>query len=84
MTQDEIDTLWDNNIIEIERMDRDAGTRIKSLLQLAERNGVYVRLSSAAVHNVQYQVAEGDQDLFKQISKSRGIEATDTYIEVPY
>jgi hypothetical protein len=87
MNTQEVETLFSQNMIEINKMNIASGSMIKALVQALESNGlVYIELSDAVPdgHKVHYQHKEGDKTQLVQIASALGLKITDTTLEAQY
>ncbi|MGR6873085.1 hypothetical protein ACU6U9_12430 [Pseudomonas sp. HK3] len=87
MNTQEVETLFSQNMMEINKMNIASGSMIKALVQALESNGlVYIELSDAVPdgHKVHYQHKEGDKTQLVQIASALGLKITDTTLEAHY
>jgi hypothetical protein len=87
MTQQEIDALFNSNVLEINKMDISSGSMIKELIMEMESNGpAYIRLNNAdeGGHKISYTHVEGDRTLTGRVGNSLGIIVTADRLEVPH
>lgn len=87
MTEEEITELFDQNMIELNKMNIAAGSMVKGLIMELERNerNTYIRLKDAEAegHIIFYDFLEGKKELVKKIANALGFkEATDNKLEV--
>jgi len=84
MTQQEIDQLFNANVLEIDKLNTASGSMIIALIQGIESNGpAYIRLSGAVNegHRVNYEHISGDASLVSRVGGSLGLIITDNSIE---
>jgi len=76
MIDEEKKKLFENNILEINKMNISAGSMIKNLIMELERDNrnTYIRLHDAVTngHLIQYDFVEGDADLVIKIANALG------------
>ncbi len=85
MTQQEVDLLFNDNLLQIDRMNIASGSMVKALIQAIESNGpTYIRLTDAEQngHKVGYQVVDGDDSLLSTMASALGLNLSDSTIEV--
>jgi len=87
MTDEERKKLFENNILEINKMYVPAGSMIKNLIMELERNNrnTYIKLHDAVVngHVVHYDFLEGDTNLVINVANALGFKnATNELLEV--
>jgi hypothetical protein len=76
ITEDEKKKIFENNILEINKMYVPAGSMVKNLIMELQRDNrdTYIKLRNAAVngHIVNYDFLEGDKNLVVRIAKALG------------
>ncbi|SHF72968.1 N-acetylmuramoyl-L-alanine amidase [Fodinibius roseus] len=76
MSEQEIDSLFEENVKELNKMNVSAGSMVKGLIQELQRNnrGTYIRLRNAVEegHQISYDFVEGDKSLVKRIGTALG------------
>ncbi len=87
MSQEERNKLFENNILEINKMYVPAGSMVKNLIMELERDNrnTYIKLRNAAAngHLVHYDFVEGDSSLVINIANALGFKnATSELLEV--
>lgn len=87
MTEEEITALFNQNMMELNKMDVAAGSMVKGLVMELERKNrsTYIRLHDAEDdgHIIFYNFLEGKKDLVMRIAGALGFkEATDNKLEV--
>lgn len=87
LTQAEIDSLFDHNVAEINRMNVAAGSMVKGLIIELERGGrnTYIRLRNAAAGGraVEYDFVQGDRTLGSRLGRALGFKSvTESRLEV--
>jgi N-acetyl-anhydromuramyl-L-alanine amidase AmpD len=76
MGKQEIDELFDHNVLELNKMDVAAGSMVKGLIMELERGdrNTYIKLRDAEAegHTICYDFLEGDKSLVKRIGGALG------------
>ncbi len=84
MNTQQIEKLFGENMMEINKMDIASGSMMKAFLQALESNGlVFIELSGAVLdgHKVSYVHKEGDKSLLITIASALGLVITNTTVE---
>ncbi len=87
MNTQQIERLFGENMMEVNKMDIASGSMIKAFLQALESNGlVYIKLSDAVLdgHKVSYVHKEGDKSLLITIASALGLVITNTTVETQH
>ncbi|WP_045860730.1 hypothetical protein [Teredinibacter purpureus] len=87
MTEEQSETLYQQNVQELNKMTIPAGSMISTLLGALDGNGpVYIRLSDAEVggHKIGYALIEGSSVVLSSLSQALGLTLTASTIEVPH
>jgi len=85
MTPQEIEQLFNDNVIELNKLNIASGSMIKGLIQGLESNGpTYLRLFNAISdgHKIHYTLLSGDTSLIKLVGDAFGLTITEDSIEV--
>lgn len=76
MNQQEIDTLFEHNVLEINKMNVSAGSMIKGLIMELQRKNrdTYIKLRDAEEkgHKIYYDFVSGKRELVARIAKALG------------
>lgn len=87
MNTQQIEKLFGENMMEVNKMNIASGSMIKALLQALESNGlVYIELSNAEPegHKVKYIHKEGDKTLLIQIASALGLVISNNTLETQH
>lgn len=87
LSKEQIEALFDQNMLEINKMNIAAGSMIKGIIIELERDGrnTYIRLYNAVKdgHQVNYEFLEGDLTLLPRLAKALGLkQCTEDLLEV--
>lgn len=87
MSEQEIDSLFEENAIELNKMNVSAGSMVKGLIQELQRNnrGTYIKLRDAVEdgHEISYDFVEGNKSLVKKVGTALGFKkVTENKLEV--
>ncbi|MDZ7690197.1 MAG: N-acetylmuramoyl-L-alanine amidase [Balneolaceae bacterium] len=87
MSEQEINELFEHNVVELNKMDVAAGSMVKGLIMELERGdrNTYIRLRDAEKdgHVIHYDFQKGDRSLVKRLGTALGFkEVTDSKLEV--
>ena len=83
--EEELDALFDSNILQIVKLAVAAGSLVKGLIMELERRDTYIRLFDAAPggHRVEYKLVAGNQVIVKRLASAFGLErVTDSLLQV--
>jgi N-acetyl-anhydromuramyl-L-alanine amidase AmpD len=86
-SQEDLDALFEHNVLQIDRMNVAAGSMVKGLIMELGRGGrgTYIRLIDAETdgHTVSYEYVQGDRSLIGRIARALGFASvTDTRLKV--
>jgi hypothetical protein len=84
MNTQQVEKLFGENMMEVNKMNVASGSMIKAFLQALESNGlVFIELSDAVPggHKVSYKHKEGDKSLLITIASALGLVITNTTVE---
>jgi len=76
MTAQEIDDLFEANMLVIDEMDVEAGSMVKAVILGIEKNGpAYIRLKDPVVggRKVSFEQVQGDETLVGRVGRSLGL-----------
>ena len=81
----DIENLFENNVLEINKMDVGSGSMVKQVIQELEQEKTYIKLKNAKEngHSVEYDFLEGNKDLVYAFADYLGFyKVTENKIEV--